>query len=284
MFYLIDKPIGMTSFDVIRKLRKWLGIKKMWHTGTLDPLATWCILVATGNSTKLISLLDTCAKRYRFSVSIVGTSASLDLGTDVTSTPLDTLEMKTPDELSRYLSNLTSQTPPKYSALHIDWERAYDLAREGRAFDLPTRPIAISDVIIHTFAPPLFDISLTISSGGYIRSLAPVIGWFFWVSGGYITALRRTEIYPSDSVSLDIDIAGTIESPSEISYPLLFPDITFLDITPDEYEMIRDGKNLPKWELSGNPIGSRYFLRYEENFLSLCEWNGEHLTILRNNV
>jgi hypothetical protein len=66
------------------------------------------------------------------------------------------------------------------------------------------------------------------------------------VSGGYITALRRTEIYLSDSVSLDIDIAGTIESPSEISYPLLFPDITFLDITPDEHEMIRDGKNLPK--------------------------------------
>ncbi len=79
MFYLINKPSGFTSFDVIRKLRKITGIKKMGHTGTLDPLATGCLLIATDNSTKLISRLEMDTKTYLFTVDMGLTSPSLDL-------------------------------------------------------------------------------------------------------------------------------------------------------------------------------------------------------------
>lgn len=78
MFYLIDKPLGISSFDVLRQMRKILGIRKMGHTGTLDPLATGLLLIATGNSTKLIRELDNVAKRYRFTVRLDGKTPSLD--------------------------------------------------------------------------------------------------------------------------------------------------------------------------------------------------------------
>ncbi len=79
MFYLINKPIGFTSFDAIRKIRKITGIKKIGHTGTLDPLATGCLLIATDNSTKLISRLENDTKTYLFTVDLSITSPSLDL-------------------------------------------------------------------------------------------------------------------------------------------------------------------------------------------------------------
>jgi tRNA pseudouridine55 synthase len=83
MFYLIDKPLGITSFDVIRKLRKILNTKKIGHTGTLDPLATGCLLIATEKSTKLIPEVENKEKRYRFSVCLEGYTDSLDLGSPI---------------------------------------------------------------------------------------------------------------------------------------------------------------------------------------------------------
>jgi tRNA pseudouridine55 synthase len=83
MFILIDKPLGISSFDVIRKLRKKLWIKKMGHSWTLDPLATWCLLIATDNSTKLLPLLENSYKEYIFTVRLDGKSPSYDLWTEI---------------------------------------------------------------------------------------------------------------------------------------------------------------------------------------------------------
>jgi tRNA pseudouridine55 synthase len=81
--------------------------------------------------------------------------------------------------LVEYIQSQTEQIPPSYSALHIDGKRAYEIARQGEQITLPSRQISVKNIIIHTFAPPVFEIELTISSGGYIRSFAPVIGRFF---------------------------------------------------------------------------------------------------------
>lgn len=93
MFFLINKPVGMTSFDVIRRLRKNLGIKKMGHIGTLDPLASGLLLVATEQSTKLFPFLEGKEKTYRFSVRIDGTTKSLDCAEEIVHIPTDTIEI-----------------------------------------------------------------------------------------------------------------------------------------------------------------------------------------------
>lgn len=167
----------------------------MGHAGTLDPLATGCLLVATENSTKLIPFLDGSDKTYIFSVAIDGTSPSLDLGTDITYTQSAIYKDKTPTELRDLLLHQTEQIPPKYSALHIDGKRSYELARQGIDITIDPRPITVKEVEILSFNPPFFTIKLRISSGGYIRSFAPLIGEFFGMPGGYITSLRRTSIH-----------------------------------------------------------------------------------------
>lgn len=283
MFYLIDKPIGITSFDVIRKLRKVLGTKKIWHTGTLDPLATWLLLIATEKSTKLIPEIDTAKKRYTFTVALDGKSASLDLWTPVDNIDTSSFTERTTRELISYLVSLEEQTPPKYSALHIDGRRAYDLAREGKEFDLKPRKIHIEDVEIHTYIPKKsITISLTISSGGYIRSLAPLIWGFFGLDGGYISSLRRIAIMtPSvllrekDSISLDE------KDLFPLSYDILFPDTPMISIDDTALLMIQQGKSL---ELPWYENGKKYFLKHASGYMSWCYYTDGVFTIIRNDV
>ena len=122
MFYLINKPLGYTSFDLIRKLRKITGIKKMGHTGTLDPLASGCILVATSDSTKLISRLENQVKRYIFTVDISIFTPSFDLDIKNEPIPCDTANLidHSVQELQEFIESQTTQIPPKYSAIHIE--------------------------------------------------------------------------------------------------------------------------------------------------------------------
>jgi tRNA pseudouridine55 synthase len=215
MFFLINKPIGFTSFDVIRKLRGMTGIRKMWHTGTLDPLATGALLIATDNSTKLISRLELESKTYLFTVDIALSSPSLDMEWDIETVDISNIENHTHAELKEFLENQITQIPPKYSAIHIDGKRAYELVRKWKQFDIPERPISVSRVEIVDISLPQITIRLTISAGGYIRSFAPIIAEFYGVpSGGCITALHREKIGNIDlarSMGFDnLDITNTI--------------------------------------------------------------------------
>lgn len=285
MFYCIDKPLWITSFDVIRRLRKTLGIKKMWHTWTLDPLASGCILIATENSTKLIPLIEWSDKTYTFTVAINGTSPSLDLGTTVTNYPQPQQFIeRTPDELKAFLCNQTSQIPPKYSALHINGERAYTLARTDRDFSIPERPISITNVEILDFSPPFFDIRLRISSGWYIRSLAPIIGEFFGSYGGYITSLRRTIIHmASGDIGEDIAIPlDDIDKKNTIERQKIFPTIPTIQVDESTYKQLQEWRiiqSIPPWT-----IGAQYFLDFEDIYSSFVEYHADGYHIIRNNV
>jgi tRNA pseudouridine(55) synthase len=285
MFFLIDKPIGMSSFDVIRDLRRQLGIKKMWHAGTLDPLASGLLLVATDGSTKLLPLLDDTAKTYEFSVRIDGTTASLDLGTGVTPVDISAMKSRTAGELQIFLASQKSQIPPSYSALHIDGERAYDRVRRGEEIQIKPRDISVEDVIILDYAPPLFRISLRISHGGYIRSFAPVIGWFFGVDGGYITDLRRTILH-LEWCDLERDHAlplREVQRESSIPYETLFPHIESYTIDTIVYQQLTEWREIANtfWELS---IWQKIFVKYSDNFIALLQFSGDGLQIIRNNV
>ncbi len=286
MFFLIDKPIGLSSFDVIRKLRKLLGIKKMGHAGTLDPLASGCLLIATGESTKLIPLFDSARKEYIFTVRLDGKSESLDTGTEVFPTSLETYREKSKRELRDFLLWQKTQIPPRYSALHVDGERAYDLARAWKEFTLEERRIQIDDVEIIYMSISIIEIRIVISSGGYVRAFAPIIGQFFEVEWWYIESLRRTKIITEYGI-LDIENTSNIENPVEISYSMIFPTIHTIEISEKNYIDLKNGKilNSNSLSISQTHKNDKVFLSYkEENFISLCEYTGNTYSIIRNNV
>lgn len=286
MFFLVDKPIGMSSFDVIRKLRKVLNIKKMGHIGTLDPLASGCLLIATEGSTKLIPLFDNAKKEYIFTIRLDGISDSLDRWTPIRETTMSGYIRHSSDELRNYILTQTSQIPPRYSALHINGSRAYELARNGEDFDLKEREIKVDSVEILSIKATSLVIGMTISSWGYVRSFAPLIWKFFWVQWGYVESLRRTKII-TNYWELSINEASNIDNITWISYSKIFPTIHTLEITHEEYIDLTNGKSLLK--INNSTIhpnnGDRIFLSYpQEGFLSLCVYKENSYSIIRNNV
>lgn len=286
MFYLVDKPLDISSFDVIRKLRKSLGIKRMWHAGTLDPLATGCLLIATEKSTKLLPLLEWSDKTYIFTVDISGSTPSLDLGTDITSFTLENYTARTPDELRDFLLTQTGQIPPRYSALHIDGKRAYELAREDITFEIRPRQIQVKNVEIIRFSPPIFTISLRISSGGYIRSFAPIIGEFFGTPGGYITELRRTEIH-TQYADLRTDMTCTLDDiswKSYISRDILFPHIQPVTIESSILKQLQEWRIIENIDSVEPIIWQLYFFDYEDSWSSLVEYLADGFHIVRNDI
>lgn len=282
MFYLINKPSGFTSFDVIRKLRKMTGIKKMWHTGTLDPLATGCLLIATDNSTKLISRLENSTKTYIFTVDMSITSPSLDLEWDVTDVNIESIYDQPNADIIRFLESQTSQLPPKYSAIHIWGKRAYDLVRKWIDFDIAERSIQVTDVTIVEKSLPKITIRLTISSGGYIRSFAPLLADFFGVpDGGCITYLHREKIG-------DIDLTHSMgfddfDRDHIIPYDLLATHISRYQLDTKYKKPLIDGLIIdigtPEERNSGEEI-----LIYCDNLCSICHWTPDGIEVIKNCV
>ena len=204
-FYLIDKEIWISSFDIIRKLRKKISIKKMWHTWTLDPLATGLVLVATGNYTKLIPFLEKDKKTYITTINLDWVSSSYDLAEKIEYLSEEKQEYfkkkLTREKLEEILKNnftwKIEQTPPKYSAVKIDWKRAYDLARKWKEFEIKSKQVEIFSIKILNYNYPELELELEVSAGTYIRSIAKDLWnilWTWW----YLSKLRRTKIAKLD--------------------------------------------------------------------------------------
>lgn len=212
-FLLIDKPLDYSSFDVLKVLRKKLSMKKIGHSGTLDPLATWLLLVASWNYTKLFPYLDYKSKTYTFKISLDWTTSSYDLAEEVIYLNKDKQDyysnnLKKSDIEKILKDNFLwkiSQIPPKYSALKVNWKRAYDLARSWEDFDMKKRDITIHDIKILSYTYPDLVLEARVSTGAYIRSIANDLWEMIW-SWAYIKALRRTwiwELLEKDSQKLD---------------------------------------------------------------------------------
>lgn len=293
MFFLVYKPVGITSFDVIRKMRKILNIKKMGHIGTLDPLADGLMLVATDQSTKLLPFLNSDKKTYIFEVALDGKSKSLDLWENIE--PIDVSHRILPDAkfLENLLKNTTKQAPPKFSALHVDGKRAYELARNDAKFTLPEREITVFDAEVQSMNEDKILIRMTISSGWYIRSFAPVIGKICGIDGGYISRLSRVELWfdnycfsLSDATRLEnLTIQDTLPETQifrkfvikNISNNAILADIKN-GIPPTQKTLAHIfGKSQPK-------NGQKVLLIFEQNYSSLLEMTQEGARILRNDV
>jgi len=195
---LIDKPLEWTSFQVVNKIRhhirKKYGLKKIkvGHAGTLDPLATGLLVICTGKATKRIAELQAGEKEYEVTMQLGVTSPSFDLETKPK--PAGDYghisEAQFKDVLSSFLGN-TTQLPPMFSAVKVDGQRLYDLARKGETLELQPRAIHISEIELLSFETPIIRFSVRCSKGTYIRSLVSDIGIALGC-GAVMTALRRT--------------------------------------------------------------------------------------------
>ena len=195
---LIDKPVGLTSFGVAarirRKLSNELGKKvKVGHTGTLDPFASGLMILLTGKECKNANHYSKLDKSYRATICLGKTSTTGDIEgeiKDVSSIVPSKEEVE--KAVSEFIGEII-QTPPIYSAIKIDGKRAYDLARKGKDFEMPSRKVTIYSIKILSYTYPELVIETKVSSGTYIRTLASDIGDKL-KTGAYTKELRRLTV------------------------------------------------------------------------------------------
>ena len=174
---LIDKPVGRTSFDVVKVVRRVADIRKVGHTGTLDPLASGLLIILLGRCTKLARYLDLDHKTYEFELELGKQTETGDRESEVfrrcdwAHVDREALE----DALADFLGDI-EQVPPSHSAVKVDGERAYKLARRGEEPDLEARPVHVEELELLEFDPPEARLRVACASGTYVRSLARDIG------------------------------------------------------------------------------------------------------------
>ena len=193
---LIDKPYKWTSFDVVKKIRNSVRIKKVGHAGTLDPLATGLLVVCTGKMTKIIDTIQDQEKEYTGEIILGATSPSFDLETEVT--PFVGISNKeiTIDILlnaTKEFIGVIQQVPPIYSAIRVGGVRLYKKARRGETVDIPPREVTVKEFFIEAFNYPSVKFKVICSKGTYIRSLAHDLGQALG-TGAYLSELCRTRI------------------------------------------------------------------------------------------
>ncbi len=191
---LIDKPLGWTSFDVIRKIRNITRIKKVGHAGTLDPLATGLLIVCTGKFTKKINEYMAKEKEYTGSFTLGATTASYDLEQEPVN--FKSYEHITEDQIRLTTALFTGeilQVPPSHSAIQINGKRVYELARQGKEVIIEARKVTIREFEITKIEMPLVYFRVICGTGTYIRSLANDFGKSLGC-GAHLSSLCRTRI------------------------------------------------------------------------------------------
>nr|WP_202512555.1 tRNA pseudouridine(55) synthase TruB [Streptomyces sp. SID3343] len=255
---IVDKPAGLTSHDVVGRLRRIAGTRRVGHAGTLDPMATGVLVIGIEKATRLLGHLALTEKQYDGTIRLGQATVTDDAEGEVTDT---TPAGHVSDErIAAGIAELTGpimQVPSKVSAIKIDGKRSYSRVRDGEEFELAARPTTISvfDVLAIRREGDLIDIdvSVTCSSGTYIRALARDLGAGLGV-GGHLTALRRTRVGP-----YALDQARTLEQLEE-SFGVLpiaqaaaaaFPR---REVTEDQARAVSHGGRLPADESDG-PVG-----------------------------
>jgi len=195
---VVDKPAGMTSHDVVGRCRRIFGTRKVGHAGTLDPMATGVLVIGIERATKLLGLLTATDKSYAGTIRLGQTTSTDDAeGEVLQSIPADHVTEAELESAVATLRGDIDQVPSSVSAIKVDGQRAYQLAREGKPIELASRRLRIArfDVREVRRDGPFVDVDVEVdcSSGTYIRALARDVGAALGV-GGHLTALRRTRV------------------------------------------------------------------------------------------
>jgi tRNA pseudouridine55 synthase len=255
---VLDKPLGLGSTQAVAAVKRNLReagfgkATKVGHGGTLDPLATGVLPIALGEATKLAGRMLDASKAYEFTVRFGEETDTLDLEGAVIATSDARPSMAEVEAVLPRFTGPIAQVPPAYSALKVDGERAYDLARKGEAVELASRNVTIHQLtVLHTEGEPLSTLTLlaNVSKGTYIRSLARDIAQALGTCGT-VTMLRRAKAGPFDlshAISLDkLNEIGKGASLEQILLPLEagLDDIPAIDLDPEQARAVRQGRVL----------------------------------------
>ena len=191
---LVDKPAGLTSHDVVARVRRAYRVRQVGHTGTLDPFATGLLVVLVGRPTRLARFVEAQAKTY-LATARLGFATETD---DLTGAPVGDEVPVTAGEAEvraalEALAGAQAQRPPAYSAKRVAGERSYRLARRGEAVALADVTVTVHDITLVHYQPPLATFRTTVSAGTYVRALARDLGERLG-AGAHLTALRRESI------------------------------------------------------------------------------------------
>jgi tRNA pseudouridine55 synthase len=247
---LVDKPVGPSSFDIVKKLRSRFG-SKAGHAGTLDPQASGLLLVLLGPSTRVARYLVGLDKRYETEIRLGLRTTTGDGEGEV----LESTEIA-PVELIESLEGELELTIPQASAVKIEGERAYRLQRRGVSVEMPRRRSTIHSLRVRRYAPPLVELDLHVSSGTYVRAIADALG-------GHCRSIRRTAVGPFRVEDADQE--------------LVLPPLAALVALPErplnseEAELVRHGRALP-----GNEEGA-VALHFGGELVAVAQGDGESL-------
>lgn len=276
---LIDKPAGMTSSDVVNKVRYALNANRAGHSGTLDPDATGLLPVAFGEATKLLPYLEDCPKTYEFEM-VMGTETSTD---DASGDVIETSDIR-PDrgDIERIIPEFLGeiqQVPPKVSALKIDGKRAYDLVREGIEVEIAPRPLFMHELELMDYDGMTARLSMTCGKGGYVRAIARDLAR---ASGslGHVLWLRRLATSGFD-ISDAVELSAFLESADKFAYlhpvPFARPDWSCHSLSSQEFNFVKNGRGI---DISIE--GHQYcFLSYRDTVIAIGRRDGAHIHVER---
>ncbi len=248
---VVDKPVGLTSHDVVQIIRRGTGIRRAGHTGTLDPRASGVLVVLVGPAVRLSEYVSASDKRYQATVRLGASTDTYDAeGTILSTRSVEDVTEETFNEILQTFTGEIIQVPPPYSAVKVKGRKAYEMAREGEEVILEPRTINVYSLEILEWSPPEVVIDVYCSSGTYVRSLANDLGKSLG-TGAHLVGLRRTKsgrFTLRDAVPLrrlqDSFNAGEW-------YRYLIPaaealaDWPMVELDADQVELIRHGHRIP---------------------------------------
>jgi tRNA pseudouridine55 synthase len=207
---VVDKPAGITSHDVVSRVRRLAGTRKVGHAGTLDPMATGVLVLGVNRATRLLGHLMLTEKAYDATIRLGVSTGTDDAEGETTATA--SAAGLTPESVRAALATFVGdieQVPTSVSAVKVDGKRAYQRVRDGEQVDLKPRPVTVHELVVHEVGPPgeTLDVRVSVrcSSGTYIRAIARDVGNRLGV-GGHLRELRRTAVGP-----YDLSVARTLE-------------------------------------------------------------------------
>lgn len=248
---VVDKPVGLTSHDVVQIIRRGTGIRRAGHTGTLDPRASGVLVVLIGPAVRLSEYVSASDKRYQATIRLGSSTDTFDAEGRITgSAPVEDISEEQFEEALEQFVGEIEQVPPPYSAIKVHGRKAYEMAREGEEVNLEPRTIQVYSLELLEWAPPEVVVDVFCSSGTYVRSLANDLGNALGC-GAHLVGLRRTKsgrFTLRDAVPLrrlqESFVAGDW-------YKYLIPaaealaDWPMIELDGDQVELVRHGHRIP---------------------------------------
>lgn len=258
---VIDKPKGVTSFDVVRDCKRKYNTRKVGHCGTLDPMATGVLVIAMDSGTKLIQFMDKVDKEYIATATI---GKKYDTG-DITGEVIE----ESNNEITEYslraafkkFTGKIMQVPPMYSAIKIDGKKLYQYARAGIEIEVPAREVEVKEIELLSLADDKFTFKVVVSKGTYIRTLIEDIAQECGTVAS-MSDLRRTKSGLFTLDKLEYDFAEALSIP-------------IIEVSDEDVVQLRHGRKLPTKEIG------RFQLQNNGNLISIVDCNGEMTKMVR---